>query len=683
MKKKKLNLSKDGIKNFFFRHVEKLFFGLACGLILLFVWLGFKSPAFKATTPKEMLSKTQQAETFINDDSHWNKIQDYRVADTEAAKRISEAKAVDPTTYPYRQISGTAVFTLEPRRDPALDPVKEFQVQHIRGQVAQAILDPNEKEKLEESGLNALPDSGLQFPPNQKIESFMMRPGQFGNNVKLETFDAVVGMALIDHKKQMQNFKENFQYQRGYDPVRDIPEYSAIEVQRKTDDSEWEPITEHVYVVSNYLGNPAKELADEKYISPSITLPIPPLVGQDYRKFALLDEIPTVDVFADDKEEKDKKLGNDESSSSERDIFGSRKQSGTKDEEDQSEDDKSEDEKPDAKASDSEDAEIEAPIRLVRFYDLQTKAPGKTYSYRVRVWIKDPNNPDAVNADIASSVKDSSGRGNVGLGGGGNQADSGPGGGGGGSSAKAKPKTPLKETDLAGDVRQRIKQPKELPAGFENPWSDPLEAMETALKEQQEALKKAYQFSLPTEWVECAQPIKISGGFETFVAGPVNVPPVVRVRGGEFSFSEPSFRIVANSFQEKLQAFVPAQTETLRGSLLNFNDVAFVLDPLTWAIKEVFDGEDSRGVKQGQRFETNAVVLDIMGGQKIGRGDDEFETPGECLIMDRNFRILLHNEVQDTTAWRHANFFSPENQQFLDEANKKKDDEDEDDDNGG
>ena len=62
MKAKKFSFTKEGIQDFFFRHVEKLFFGVACGLILVFLWFGLKTPKFDATTPKDMLTNAEQAD---------------------------------------------------------------------------------------------------------------------------------------------------------------------------------------------------------------------------------------------------------------------------------------------------------------------------------------------------------------------------------------------------------------------------------------------------------------------------------------------------------------------------------------------------------------------------------------------------------------------------------------------
>ena len=649
MKIKKFSFSKDGIKDFFFRHVEKIFFGTACALILLFVWLGLKTPTFDATSPREMLTKTEQAEAYINDESHWNKLEKYRAADTEAAKRIAESKAVDPNSYSFRHIFGTAVFTLEPRRDPALVPVQDFETTYIRAQVAK--VNEGGNAAPQEDSLRNLPENPvLMYPTDQQMESFTYRTDKIkdNKNIELLTVDAVVGMALIDHRKQMTNYSENFQYQRGYDPVRDVPEYVFIEVQRKTNDSEWQSITKHVYdVTPKYLAEPAKELGADDYILPTLALPIPPFLGMDYRQFSLLEKIPTRDVFAEQEPEK-KSDDENEDEGQEEDPWGGNRDGGSADEK----------QEPQTESSDDESEEDIAPLRLVRFYDLQPKQVGKTYFYRLRAWVKDPNNPEAVNADIAANLQEENKKGgNIGLGGG-SSAD---GGGGAGDSQDNKKmnkkKTPLSEFDLSKEVRDRLKSSEqEIPADLDD------------------TRKELFRLARPTEWVEAARPVTVTAGFETFIAGSVDAPPVMQYDGGVFAASEPSINIVANSFQDDLGVFVPAETETMAGSLLNFDAVTNLLDPLTGAIREVFDSEDSRGQKQGRHFVTDAVVLDIMGGERqpFSRGKDVFYAPGECLIMDRNGRIHLRNDIKDETAYRHANFISDDNMLALEEAGRKK-----------
>ena len=677
--KNKFTFSKAGIKDFFFRHTEKLFFGLACGLILFFVWFGLKTPKFEEITPKQMLAKSEEANKYIQDTTHWDNLQKHRTADTEAVKRINEAKAVDPADYTFRQLSGTAIYTLAPRRDPALIPVQKFETRLVRAQFATNLGRGDSESKLS-LGLKELPDSVMTLPQDHINESFMYRANKLKDDsrVELKTIDAVVGLGIIDHQQQLTNYIENFQYQRGYDTVRDVPEYSLIEVQRKTENTDWRSITAHVYTISRFLAEEAKELGSEDYILPNVALPIPPMLGIDYRQFSMLDEIPTREVFEDVRAQQKQSREEDNASNSDEDPFGNSGQSGsdskgsdTKGSDTKSGSDTKTDPESKMMKKDGDDSVI--PTRLVRFYDLQEKQPGETYYYRIRLWVKDPNNPEAVNADIAAASKEGKKSGGIGLGGGagaGNSVD-GPGsGGGGGGKKEVKIKKPLSEFDLSGEVRDRVNAgATEIPTDVKG-------------NEKLIETEKLFAFSRPTEWVE-ADPVTITKGFETFVSGPIGAPSSQRIDGGIFATSEPTVEVVVNSFLDDLGVFVPAKTSTLRGSLLNFEAVTNLLDPLTWTIKEVFASEDNKGRKSGRRFKSDALVLDIMGGERLGRGKTAFKAPGECLIMDRNGRIRFHNEIEDSTRWRHANFTSEANRQALEEASGKKKDDDDDNDSGG
>ena len=676
MKKPKVNLTKQGIQDFLFRHVEKLIFGMTCALVLFFVWFGFKTPAYDGTTPDKMMDMTKQANQYING-SHWSTLSEHRVADTNAAERIREAPAVDPNTYEFNQIFGTAIYRLDPRRDPAFVAAKNFELQHIRAQIAMKE-DPNsDSARPSAGGIGNLPESeiGLVMPVDQRGEMFAYRPDKhLSNKNRLLTRDVVVGTAIVDVTQQIKNYRENFQFQRGYDTIRDIPEYAAIEVERRTEDSEWVPITYHVYTNRGLLANPAKDLADPKYLDETLTMPIPPILSYDYRNISVVEGIPSAKIEGsgakDGSDTKDEGSDTKDEGSDTKDVF-----------DDNSLGEEGSDNKSEGPEKVAADEEVDglAPKLLVRFFDLYAKEVGQTYYYRVRVWLKDPNNPTAVNVVVKEK---SGGVEGPDIGGGGDgpaDADGGSGGGGGGGGGGvAKVKKPLSELDLSREVRDRLRTPPEAPA-------DVVAASNKNNNAAAGAKEFATLFAIarPTEWVETTQPIKINAEFETFVAGPVDAPSSQKIDGGRLTVGEHSIKVVANTFQNDLNTNVPAETEALRGSLLNFNAVTHLLDPLTWEIREVFESKNARDEKQGRRFETNAVILDIMGGsrQPFSKNRDVFFAPGECLIMDRNGNIHFHNDIEDETRYRHANFISEVNQGLIQDAEDEKRGRGRDDDN--
>ncbi len=650
MKKTKLKLDKQSIQEFFFRHSEKLFFALTIGLIALFFWIGFSTPSYDETTPAAMLATSLSANDYIHDSSGWERIAQYRQPLTDAAERIQGAKPVNAEDVTFRYILAPSLRTLEKRTDPALLKPGVIETQYLRAQVVKKSRTAEPK-----LAVDRLPSSVLTLPDEQKGEMFVHRQ-KSSSGVEFLTVDAVVGMALIDFEAQLAAYRETFQYQRGYDPVRDIPGFAFIEVQRRADDSEWQPITERLIKAYKVIGvipdgednktiPPALDVIPESLRIPNVTLEIPPFLGVDYREFATLPEMKTVaEVMAETKRREEEKKNEEKNT----DPGGNILDGGDKP--DESAPDKAE------PAMDASDDEEEHPrYQLIRFYDLEPKEPGVQYTYRVRLWFTDPNEPENFTAAAVAGKGSGPSRGDV-AGGGGMQQDGGdsPGETTGSNKKVTRKKSPLLRDDLSAEVRTRLAQPKPAIEGLPSDWTD------DALLER----------AIPGEWVESAGPVQATRGFERFVAGPVDPPSGNTVGDIEFFDTEPEVKIVVNSFQDDLGVFVPATTKVIPGSVLNFQAVTNFLHPVTWEIKQLFDSEDRRGDKVGRKFVTDAVLVDVMGGEKqpFSRKPDNFFAPADVLILDRNGKLILRNDLEDETAYRHANFVSEQNEQAIIDA---------------
>ncbi len=671
MKRPKIDLSKEGIKEFFFRHGEKVFFGAACALILLFFWMGFSTPAYNTTTPSEMLQIAERAEDYINRNDNWEKIKEYRQADSEAVKRIEESEQLDPAALAFSNFSGTAVASANPRVDPEFKPPKDFRTRFFRAQVVLSSDEGKPDERyLTRVGIHDLPNNDvIVFPPEFRYEMFTYRPDN--NNIsntshKFITSDVVVGTALLPYAEQLAEYEKTFFNARGYDDVRDVPEYAFVEVQRKTKDSDWQSITAHVHEVTVRTAADAKDFVDDNYVATNVTLPVPPFLGLDYREFSVHPSVRTRSVLEEQKK-KDAEENQSDSNVDNDNIWAP----------------SSDSDAPDKEAGDSGESEEEvAPVRLVRFYDMEPKKMGESYLYRVRVWLRDPNDPNAVTMEVAN-VGSSRGLTRGSGAGGGMSAEGGaPGdtssGGGTGPGKKERPATPLSERDLAYETRMRVKsEPDDLPPDVAARFGN----------EQEEIVQKEFfDVLVPTEWVEAENWVTVTSGFETFVAGPVRPPTVNRVgNNNEFFVDEPQANIVTLSFQDDLGVAVPATTQKRAGSVLNFRSVTNVLHPIEWTIKEVYETlEGRRRNKVGRKFETDAIVLDIMGGERqpFSKGKDAFYEPAEVLLIDRNGNFILRNDMEDETAYRQANFISEANLQAIEEKAKEDRGGDEDDDSG-
>ncbi len=654
MKKPRIDLSRQGLKDFFFRHTEKFFFGLAVGLIGLFFWLGLKTPTFDATSPTALLQMSQKAGERMDDQGNWARISDYRKPITDASDRIVNAQPFDSSKLAYQTIVGTGILSLEKRTDPAFLKPGLLTTKYFRSQVALKPAVDLDKGPTRATPLDSLPASSLVFPDNQKSEMFVYRAkGSVGQAIA--TVDVVVGMALIDYEAQLEAYRETFQYQRGYDANRDVPEFAFAEVQRKTETSDWTPISAQLLDVGERVDGNIKDLIKKEHSIPHVTMDIPPFLGLDYRELVTLPEMETsrAEDYAGKKEEEVKDESEPVNPS---DVFGAP-------------DDSAKDDADPKKAKEDDKAKEVAKVvkyRLIRFFDLKNKSPGEKYFYRVRLWFKDPNNPDNFTKDKvvgdSTGPTRASGAGKGGGGGGGLMDD----GGGGDSSSndslvKVVPKAPLLLDDISSVVRLRLLQPVPDITGI----PELIDGVSTKL---------ILRTIVPGEWVESTMPVNATKGFETFVAGPVDAPAPNRVGLIEFYQDETEATIVANSFQNDLSVFVPAETKKAPGSVLNFNAVAHVLHPLFWDIREVFEKTDSRGVKSGRFYETDAVLVDVIGGQRqpFSRRPDSFFAPAEIMIMDRNGRLIIRNDMDDETSYRHAKFASLRNQEMIEAGTDKK-----------
>jgi hypothetical protein len=659
MKKLKIDFSKQAIQQFLFRHVEKVVLGVSVLLIGLFFLMGVKTPKFDTTTPAALMQTSSQAQAYINDASNWNKIADFepRKPVVDAKQRIVSAKPLDAKSLQFFQLMGTAVRTLQKRTDPVFYAPGELVLQFFRAQLAGAKEDATGPQRSA-SGSRDSYASKLVLPADQEKEMFTSRI-KGGEDQPVYVTEVVVGMALIDYEAQYKAYRDTFQYQRGYDENRDVPEYAFVEIQRRKEGSdEWVPIHARIEEIQEGLLSGYGRMLPEIVKTPLdwITMPILPFIGIDYRPFSALPEIDQKRP-SDYAEQRRKKLEEEANKKKPpKDIFSQNESGKTG---------------PDAAKEGEKTEPEEEPIeryRLIRFYDSDRKQTGEKYYYRVRLWILDPNNPDRFSKAVAAAAGGGE-KGGLGKGGGGGGtigADEGGGGGGGGDSrsGKSKEMTPLSLEDISPEVRERLRKPAAEVAGMPK-WL--------------EAKKELLRYALPLEWVECKAPVTIFEGTETFVAGPVVAP--TPVTDGQRTWFEDDFmaQVVVNSFQNDLGANVPVQTKARPGTLLNFRAVAFYLHPMLRQIRQVYEQFDPRKrQKTGRYFESDAVVIDAMGGvrQPFSRKPDNFISPSEVMLLDRSGKLVLRNDLDDTMSYRHSLFLSPANLEALkEELNPPKEDD--------
>ena len=120
--------------------------------------------------------------------------------------------------------------------------------------------------------------------------------------------------ALAPHGELEQNYKTELQEAAGYMEGRDTPNYVGLEVQRieltadnvnrQIEEGDWQPLTkagteEYKKFAKNLIGT-CSEIQKEDWTESHISLPIPPVLLNDYRSFASHPDIPSSTKEADE-----------------------------------------------------------------------------------------------------------------------------------------------------------------------------------------------------------------------------------------------------------------------------------------------------------------------------------------------------------------------------------------------
>ena len=153
-------------------------------------------------------------------------------------------------------------------------------------------------------------------------------------------------------------------------------------------------------------------------------------------------------------------------------------------------------------------------------------------------------------------------------------------------------------------------------------------------------------------------------------------------RSVEFEQGEPSIKVVVSSWNRKLQAKLPAERVVHIGETMNFNDQAYVTDPVTWQIK-VPEVPNVEGIKKYTfPFRTNVTIVDaFFGGQQVLPTDKRLvmESATEVLTMDANGNLKVSNQFDAAQNYRNE-LALPDDSRFYGKArrpSKSKQDEDE------
>lgn len=696
MKLPKLDLSKQGLSRLWLHHAEKLVLGISLLLLGFFAWFGFSTPRYKSKTPTQVVDLARQADSYIKSPESWNQIQNFRIADTEAPERIRRAADFDVETANYQHdlLVGPVVKTLGLRLDPELRPVEELTAKSGTFPILYPSDTPDDlrrlvKANVEEEGKKdtakkednkkdtarkpekvdplapgkALSDLQKQEMPGVR-STFKVNAESAGTVVQ----DVVAVTGLIPYENQFAEYQKVFASALGYYPARDIPIYRSLQIQRKEEGGEWADITQQVLKDADLFSasgdSYVPDFIDPKYYyapvpgGDPITGDIPPIVMMDYRDFIghpkvpVRQTVPTSLKREFSLEEEQFQVNRDPLAKEKFKTPAEIKKERLEEEQNQIQ-----------KISSRVQYEQlgkrikpAAPYKLVRFFDL--RAPkGKRVQYRVRLWMPDPNDPE-----VLSLLKNNQGGGKredrdqpaMGAGG----LD---GGGADDSSQEvnaddeglekdldlSKAKTILVEQRML-DAKVRDRLAKAVPEG--------------ELPEKAEN----YKYQIATPWSNETEPVLVGGDEYRVYAGKVSEPPSVRVDGVKVPRMEPTVAVVAAEWSRDLNTLVPAlRPETRRGELLNFTaPKAHVLNPRDSSVRVFPEAE----------IDTNAVVVDVQGGEKLdirGAKLDVF-APSELLVMDAQGNFQLRNELVDYRGFRHALFREDESREFGKKKEKEK-----------
>ena len=781
--------SKESMQQFMLMHAEKLILGACLAATGFFVWTSMGGEQKKAQTPSALKDKADRAESYVNKDA-WsgeNGLERFRQGKFDAKDQIANTQPVDGTKFRL-DFGGSPAEALALRKDPAIFAPENMVAQRFRSGVMVVNPDPNKfvsplskfnnaPENLSGSGTkgsgtkgsgtkgggsdlkdsssdfddsgsgtklgadNELPsefvplDRGSEFSPVNALTSTGLRPTELGlaDNTLIRVVDGVCITALVDYKKQSAAFENAYAESVAYNAKRDRPVYQFLQVQRREvakegEQSEWKDISEDVtykFARSNPLQRmpfqafgSAPEVSSPDNFDPILTQAIPAFAQFDYQKMALHPELKTRREYPawkppQEARELDNEIGwgqpeKKDTGSRDDDVNALRKGSETE--------------------SYREAIVKRKPggqYRLVRFFDLSAPKE-KSFEYRVRVWLGDPNQLDPSDGFVKNrgqklqpadgqnkrnnkdEVARFAGTGD-GVQGMGDMADEGK---RGGDDTRPEVVADVKPTMLVPPARIRItagtdfdtmqeqfeeeaerlaeivrleeegRRPPQTEDEFqpfhvaEYSAEGELEQIELPPSPSRYAYMQYLRYARPSAWSESVRVNKEKPTADVMAGTTLRKRSAIGVAGRsvEFDQVEPSIKVVVSSWNRSLKAKLPAERVAHIGETMNFNDQAYVTDPITWQIK-VPEVPDVEGIKKYTfPFRTNVTIVDaFFGGQQFLPADKRLvmESATEVLTMDANGNLKISNQFDAAPNYRNE-LALPDDSRFYGKARPSK-----------
>ncbi len=504
------------------------------------------------------------------------------------------------------------------------------------------------------SGVGGGPVAGRRTLSQFYVSHYLSRgfrpSGAGGPGIAARSFAVVSVRALVPFEKQWEEYERTLANAVGYSPMDDVPKYLLFVAERAevTDDAnaplQWRTISNSSYALDwirkNYAAAPP-ELADEAYLSPTLTMPIPPILMAPYDALALHAEVPrkslrpqlamaqagAADAANQPADEAPAQPTADFSEGLPQlpmsrtpgaggygagdgmmpsmpyagadpgyggaagmyeggypapgiEGYGEGGYAGG----------------PAAMPGQGGMPGLRPPLvkyKLVRFFDF-TAEPGKSYRYRVRVMLEDPNRPRDPRVEPNPRILDQA-------------------------------VTDRLTKVIADDEQyQKANNKARRTAWRETAWSEPSNIVTVAVPKR-------------------------------FLAGGATAARSVKLTlvGPSVELEEGRGKVVTVTWDPRRATDVAAEREVLRGEFLDFTQTADVLQPVTLQIKRIEDF----------KFSTDAFVADLRGGEplmtdvdKTTKEETPLPTPGEFLVVDGDGRLVACNEVDDAEEYRRLMF---------------------------
>ena len=498
-----------------------------------------------------------------------------------------------------------------------------------------------------------------------------LREAYATNRVMSFNMAGVAVTGIIEHKAMWKEFRSRYQSSFGYHPDRDTPRYDYLQVERRivnNDGStgEWTDLSSQLASQPDFF--PSRLVTAPEVVGPDeydgiITMPIPPLTGIDYKEFA---SHPDVELrMFKVPEVEDENAGADPLNIQQEEESldplaggGSGRRQGALGSDARGNDRRPRREEYEPRRGNGRFGDLEVArtaddvteyqevnireepkknYKVVRFFDIHGVRSGRTYQYRTRVWLRDPNNEDPELINDVGAINDDED----------NVVERGAQRGKSEEEMKFATKMTIANNMIDPRSRQRLRQAREErgangartyfvsePHGENGAW------VEIQVPQGQDYLR----FARPSPWSEVIEVSVDASPAFVYAGEPVETKRIT-VSRGTVAEAEPSIKVATGKFMvsgEQLAGVkVPFRAEVRAGDLLDFNQPAHVQHPVTKAIHRV-DGVD---------VTTGSVVLDVSEGEKLTelsrKSPIPYFYPGEILVLNSDGNIHLRNDLED------------------------------------